>query len=80
MRIPYTAPLPLPRIIPHDANTLPGLLNALTQFLSGRPLEQHGLGSSTKDTTPRTVLLTGAGISVAVSIPISPQIRIPALT
>ncbi|KAL8759074.1 MAG: hypothetical protein Q9199_001028 [Rusavskia elegans] len=62
MRIPYTGPLPAPTIIPKNANTPTGAISALTNFLSAptstlRPpsLRSHGL----------TVLLTGAGVSVA---------------
>ena len=53
MRIPYTGPLPPPLIIPRSANTLRGAASAVEDFLRPRP----GLHS--------TVLLTGAGISVA---------------
>jgi hypothetical protein len=53
MRIPYTGPLPSPQIIPPEAKTLSGTVNALVKFLAA------GQG--------KTVLLTGAGISVAVS-------------
>ncbi|CCX30641.1 DHS-like NAD/FAD-binding domain-containing protein [Pyronema domesticum] len=49
-RIPYTTPFPPPIISPASAITLPGAVNALTNFL-----ESHN----------RTLLLTGAGISVA---------------
>jgi hypothetical protein len=52
IRIPYTDPLPVSRIIPTNANTVGGAVNALVQFLAS------GKGE--------TVLLTGAGISVAV--------------
>ncbi|KAL8672943.1 MAG: hypothetical protein Q9168_002618 [Polycauliona sp. 1 TL-2023] len=62
MRIPYTGPLPPPTIIPQNANTPTGAISALTNFLSAprSPLlppspKVHGL----------TVLLTGAGVSVA---------------
>ncbi|KAL8999480.1 MAG: hypothetical protein Q9169_001685 [Polycauliona sp. 2 TL-2023] len=62
MRIPYTGPLPAPTIIPENANTPAGAISALTNFLSAAssPLlppspRNHG----------RTVLLTGAGVSVA---------------
>ena len=56
MRIPYTGPLPPPIIIPRSANTPSGALSALQNFLTG-PSAQQG--------NPKTVLLTGAGISVA---------------
>ncbi|KAJ9618455.1 hypothetical protein H2203_009052 [Taxawa tesnikishii (nom. ined.)] len=56
MRIPYTAPLPSPTIIPASASTASGAIAALYDFLSAPP-PSHGNG--------KTVLLTGAGISVA---------------
>ncbi len=54
IRIPYTGPLPPPIIIPRNANTPTGAIHALSAFLSapGRWNTQ-------------TLLLTGAGISVA---------------
>ena len=55
MRIPYTGPLPPPNIIPRYANTPAGARHALTRFLSA---------PKTFDSL-KTVLLTGAGISVA---------------
>jgi len=69
LRIPYTDPLPLPKLIPKTASTPSGAIGALVDFLSptlpiasrpsirGSPpgLQQHG----------KTLLLTGAGISVA---------------
>lgn len=62
MRIPYTSPFPSPLIIPSNANTLGGATAALVEFLTApasrslrNPYAQHD----------RTVLLTGAGISVA---------------
>ena len=51
MRIPYTAPLPAPNVIPASASTLSGAVSALQDFLT------HGSG--------KTVILSGAGISVA---------------
>ena len=60
MRIPYTGPLPPPLIVPRSANTPTGAVHALRQFLTAPPpghVHSHG-----KD---KTVLLTGAGISVA---------------
>lgn len=53
MRIPYTGPLPPPVIIPRHANSVAGASHALSNFLS-----------ASSPTAP-TVLLTGAGISVA---------------
>ena len=56
MRIPYAGKLPPPIIIPESASTLSGAAAALAQFLSERtPPSSSG----------QTVLLTGAGISVA---------------
>ncbi len=60
MRIPYTGPLPPPRIAPESAHTFPGAVLALARFLAragkhGAPLQQ---GQS-------AVILSGAGISVA---------------
>jgi NAD-dependent deacetylase sirtuin 4 len=52
MRIPFTDPLPVVRIVPASATTLTGAVSAVAKFLS------------TLD--HKTVLLTGAGISVAV--------------
>jgi len=60
MRIPYTGPLPPPIIIPRSANTPTGASHALSRFLSA-PLPSSG----SRDACRKTVLLTGAGISVA---------------
>ena len=49
-RIPYTTPLPSTPPIPPIARTLPGAIAATTRFLLSHP---------------RTLLLTGAGLSVA---------------
>ena len=54
MRIPYTAPLPNPKIIPESATSLQGAVNALHDFLTA-PTAKNG----------KTVILSGAGISVA---------------
>ncbi|CAF9914759.1 MAG: hypothetical protein GOMPHAMPRED_008252 [Gomphillus americanus] len=51
MRIPYTGPLPPPIIVPRTADHLAGAIEALQYFL--------------KADDKKTVLLTGAGISVA---------------
>ncbi|KAK0366587.1 hypothetical protein LTR91_003294 [Friedmanniomyces endolithicus] len=56
MRIPYTAPLPPPTILPTSASTLPGAVAALADFL--RP-------PTTTTPNGKTVILSGAGISVA---------------
>ena len=67
MRIPYTGPLPPPTIIPGSASTTIGAIEALTRFLSA----SGSLPSSKPQSNPtsprfnKTVLLTGAGISVA---------------
>ncbi|KAI5249094.1 DHS-like NAD/FAD-binding domain-containing protein [Aureobasidium subglaciale] len=58
MRIPYTAPLPAPTIIPSAAASLSGAIAALSDFLTSTPQRRN----NNKD---KTVLLTGAGISVA---------------
>ncbi|CZT52535.1 related to sirtuin type 4 [Rhynchosporium secalis] len=63
MRIPYTGPLPAPNIIPRNANTITGAIAALSKFLTAPPspsLRQDGVGDPTS-----TVILSGAGISVA---------------
>lgn len=62
MRIPYTGPLPPPRIIPRNANTAPGAVAALSNFLTAPPVPK--LPESTVNPSS-TVILTGAGISVA---------------
>lgn len=55
MRIPYTGPLPPPLILPQSAKTIHGAATAIAEFLkAGR---EHD--------SKKTVLLTGAGISVA---------------
>ncbi|KAH0292760.1 Sir2 family protein [Aureobasidium namibiae CBS 147.97] len=59
MRIPYTAPLPAPTIIPSAAASVSGAIAALTDFLTSTTPQQQ---AKSKD---KTVLLTGAGISVA---------------
>lgn len=56
LRIPYTDILTIPTIIPASASTLPSAVTALSAFLSA-PAPPH-LNQS-------TVLLTGAGLSVA---------------
>ena len=54
MRIPFTAPLPNPTVIPASASTLQGAVAALHDFLTA-PANRSG----------KTVILSGAGISVA---------------
>ena len=62
MRIPYTGPLPLPRVIPRNTDTLTGAIAALSNFLTAPPSPalQHPTGDPAS-----TVILSGAGISVA---------------
>ncbi|KAK5171914.1 uncharacterized protein LTR77_003551 [Saxophila tyrrhenica] len=54
MRIPYTAPLPSPTVKPGSASTLQGAVAALHDFLTAPPSRSGN-----------TVVLSGAGISVA---------------
>ena len=65
MRIPYTGPLPPPIIVPRYANTPAGARHALTRFLSATKESQGLPPSSPGHDSSKTVLLTGAGISVA---------------
>jgi len=60
MRIPFTGPLPPPLIVPKSADTLHGAVTALSEFLNAAR-GNAGYGSD----RGKTVLLTGAGISVA---------------
>lgn len=64
MRIPYTGPLPPPIIIPRNANTPTGAIYALSNFFlaTGR---DNFLSARKSVPQNQTVLLTGAGISVA---------------
>lgn len=55
MRIPYTSPLPQPTILPDSAKTIPGAVEALQNFLNSPGHGDNG----------KTVILSGAGISVA---------------
>lgn len=55
MRIPFTGALPPPLIVPSTALSTDGAISALTNFLY----------PSTSHRSPRTTILTGAGISVA---------------
>ena len=61
LRVPYTEPLPLLKIIPASASTASGAVAALVDFLSpslpAPSRDHHGSG--------KALLLTGAGISVA---------------
>ena len=58
MRIPYTDLFPPPATIPATARSLPGAVAALQEFLHAPP-------PPGRDLPPSTVVLTGAGLSVA---------------
>ncbi|KAL3469864.1 DHS-like NAD/FAD-binding domain-containing protein [Aspergillus californicus] len=63
IRIPFTGPLPPPIIVPSSANSVPGAINAFLSFLTAPPspyLRGIDVGRHSQ-----TVLLSGAGISVA---------------
>lgn len=67
MRIPYTGAFPPPIILPASASTLSGAISALASFLSST-LQLSSPPNAHPDGQPslqKTVLLTGAGISVA---------------
>lgn len=63
IRIPFTGPLPPPIIYPQSASTLPGAIDALTSFFTA-PISPFLRGVDV-GRNAQTVLLTGAGISVA---------------
>jgi NAD-dependent deacetylase sirtuin 4 len=74
LRVPYTDPLPLPRIIPASANTVSGAVAALVDFLAPSLASTTSTSRTASSTISRqlrgrrdakTLLLTGAGISVA---------------
>ena len=65
LRIPYTDPLPHPRIIPATATNAAGAIAALTEFLAPSLHPSTSRSSSSRSNNGKTVLLTGAGISVA---------------
>ncbi|KAF2275890.1 DHS-like NAD/FAD-binding domain-containing protein [Westerdykella ornata] len=82
LRIPYTTPLPPGRPIPSTASTLPGAITALAEFLSASwpsspnytpfsPLlpSQSTLPQSLLARKQRTLILSGAGLSVASGLP-----------
>jgi len=62
LRIPYTGPLPPPTIIPRNAKSVAGAAAALIEFLSA-PANSSLVNPYAQG--DKTVLLTGAGISVA---------------
>lgn len=59
MRIPFTGPLPPPIIVPRFANTPTGSIHALCNFFLAPQRDKAS------KTSRKTVLLTGAGLSVA---------------
>jgi NAD-dependent deacetylase sirtuin 4 len=61
IRIPYTSPLPAPKIIPSYATNASSAIAALTAFLSPHSHVHNAARGEGKG----VVLLTGAGISVA---------------
>jgi NAD-dependent deacetylase sirtuin 4 len=69
LRVPYTDPLPLPKIIPTSAKTTSGAVAALIDFLapslSTTSATQSKIASKLTRQHGKTLLLTGAGISVA---------------
>ena len=66
MRIPYTGALPDPLLIPHSATNVESAANALRNFLLAPPSAHlHQTTLNAAPTANKTVLLTGAGISVA---------------
>ncbi|KAF1833815.1 DHS-like NAD/FAD-binding domain-containing protein [Decorospora gaudefroyi] len=62
LRVPYTDPLPAPRIIPGSATTLSGAIATLVDFLSP---SLPSASRANNGGNGKTLLLTGAGISVA---------------
>lgn len=64
MRIPCTGPLPSPNILPRFANTPTGSVHALCNFLLA-PQRNDRLSPTSENKSRKTVLLTGAGLSVA---------------
>ena len=64
MRVPYTEPLPPPKLVPNVAHGISGTVECLVNFLA--PASQRSL--SQRDLKPhgsKTLILSGAGISVA---------------
>jgi NAD-dependent deacetylase sirtuin 4 len=59
LRIPFTNPLPAPRIFPATASSVDGAVEALHAFLLPSKTKTHHAQKS------KTVILSGAGISVA---------------
>ena len=65
LRVPYTSALPPPTLVPRTTNTPVGALAALTNFLIAPPAPTLKSHSHPNPHSAQTVLLTGAGISVA---------------
>ena len=65
MRIPYTAPLPAAHTLPASAATLPGAVAALRDFLTYNPNTTSADNPGRTRRSNKTVILSGAGISVA---------------
>lgn len=71
LRVPYTDPLPAPKIIPASAGTASGAIAALVDFLSPAASNSTSKARSSlraarsRHNNGKTLLLTGAGISVA---------------
>ncbi|TAQ87766.1 hypothetical protein B7494_g3916 [Chlorociboria aeruginascens] len=64
LRIPYTGLFPSPTIIPRSASTSTGAIAALSKFLTA-PSSPSLRGKHDSDDARSTVILSGAGISVA---------------
>ena len=67
MRVPYTDIFPPSVTFPSTANTLPGAVAALKEFLLHNPRSSSGGGDEPAPAAaaPSTLILTGAGVSVA---------------
>jgi NAD+-dependent protein deacetylase sirtuin 4 len=66
-RSPFLGPFPAPTIFPQSAGTVSGAIDAITTFFSSPPSPLlRGVDVGRND---QTVLLTGAGISVASGLP-----------
>ena len=64
MRVPYTEPLPPPKLIPKIAHGITGTVECLVNFLA--PAAQRSpLQRDLKPHDGKTLILSGAGISVA---------------
>ncbi|KAL6232871.1 hypothetical protein BDW75DRAFT_216595 [Aspergillus navahoensis] len=63
IRIPFTGPLPPPIIVPPSASSVSGAIDAFLNFLTAPP--SPNLRGVDVGRNSQTVLLTGAGISVA---------------